>query len=199
MIDEPYDTNITAPSAPSYDGEEMMDIDDDNGATLNIIQSTAASYVDKQIPALPTPPQEENCNKVDDATYEALLQAQVSQEQEYIDNIIECDDEVMAVAEGRGEVIVDATFNEKQLEQMKSLRVEDNDGNIVYKRTVLKQMNLGKSITKSLDCERRVRGEHCPKTAQFLRNSGSCKFYVVIGGSKEAGFTKNIGKSGQPC
>ena len=24
-----------------------------------------------------------------------------------------------------------------------------NDGNIVYKRTVLKQMNLGKSITKS--------------------------------------------------
>jgi hypothetical protein len=26
-----------------------------------------------------------------------------------------------------------------------------NDGNIVYKRTVLKQMNLGKSITKSVD------------------------------------------------
>jgi hypothetical protein len=47
MINEPYDTNITASSAPSYDREEMMDIDDDNGATLNVIQ-TAASYVDKQ-------------------------------------------------------------------------------------------------------------------------------------------------------
>jgi hypothetical protein len=105
MINEPYDTGNT----PSCNGEEMMDIDDNNGATLNAIQSTAASYVDNQLPALPTPPQEENHNRVDDATYEALFEAQLSQEQEYIDSIIERDGEVMAVAEGRGEVIVDAT------------------------------------------------------------------------------------------
>jgi hypothetical protein len=42
---------------------------------------------------------------------------------------------------------------------MKSLTVEDNDGNVVYKRYVLKRMNLGESITKSLDRERRVRGD----------------------------------------
>jgi hypothetical protein len=52
-----------------------------------------------------------------------------------------------------------ANTDEEKLKQMRSMYVEDKNGNLIHKRTLLNSINRGRALTKSFDRTKRVRGD----------------------------------------
>ena len=95
----------------------------------------------------------------DDDDYDKLLSDQERKEDAVIDDMM-ADEEDKIINEGHelGEV-VQGNFTDEKLKQMRSLYVEDGDGNSFHKKSLLAQMNQGISLSKSTDRTKRVRGE----------------------------------------
>eukprot|EP00956_Cyclotella_meneghiniana_P032894 scaffold92009_cov60-Cyclotella_meneghiniana.AAC.5 len=96
---------------------------------------------------------------LDDNAYAAMIARKEAEEDEFVQEVIDQEDEEEAVRVDRGCVLLDATFSEERMAEMRSMYVKDDDGNDVHKKTVLKRLNQGKSLSKSFDREKRVRGD----------------------------------------
>ena len=73
--------------------------------------------------------------------------------------VMEQEDEEDAAQMDRGCVILDVSYSEEQMAAMRPMYVKDEAGNDVHKKTVIKRLNQGKSLSKSFDREKRVRGD----------------------------------------
>eukprot|EP00956_Cyclotella_meneghiniana_P008153 scaffold10851_cov129-Cyclotella_meneghiniana.AAC.4 len=94
----------------------------------------------------------------DGRRYEDIITQLEEEESEELNAAIENEAEMVNESDG-GELLVDATFSESKMAEMKSMFVTDPEGNQVHKKALLKSLNLGKSLKKSFDRTKRVRDE----------------------------------------
>jgi hypothetical protein len=162
MTDTP-DNVLEAPTDAS-DEVEAMDVDVDAGLVSECVQ------VEMQL----LPPLEKHTddglddvhslgsdsNNDDKATnYDELIKEHKRQEADTLDKAICEETEKVHTRVDCGEVMVDGAISNESLQSMKSLYVTDAAGNIHHKGTLLKNINMGRSLTKSFDRQKRVRDE----------------------------------------
>ena len=110
----------------------------------------------------------------DDDHYHISIRKKEIEEEKIIDDII-ATEEAAIPEDDVGEMIGTAHATDEQLKQMRSMYVEDEDGILHHKRTLLKLINNGKGLgKKSHDREKRVRGDARHGNGTRLNSADSC-------------------------
>mmetsp|Transcript_16242 Transcript_16242/g.32739 ORF Transcript_16242/g.32739 Transcript_16242/m.32739 type:complete len:283 (-) Transcript_16242:1357-2205(-) len=137
-----------------------MEIDDDDVDTTAEDDGTSATVANVNKAAKPDIETKEKGDGDDeDDRYDILLREKEDEEEKFIDDVI--DAEAAAIPEDElGEVIGSSgNTNEEKSKKMRSVYVEDPNGDLVHKRTLLKIINSGRALRKSMDRAKRVRGD----------------------------------------
>ena len=85
------------------------------------------------------------------------MQQELQNESVEVDYAIE--DEAAHPSDDCAVVMFDGVLNDNKMAEMKSMFVTDPDGNRIHKKSLLKSLNIDKSLKKSFDRTKHVR---CP-------------------------------------
>jgi hypothetical protein len=148
------DTSDNTPNYPADTQMGGMDVDDAHGSEFAFEDSLDMGDEGDPIDAQSI----DDSGELED-DYDDLVEAQEKAESEAIATAITEETERVRETGDFGEVMADGVISKESLQRMKSLYVTDPAGNVHHKKSLLKDINSNRKLTKSFDRNKRVRDE----------------------------------------
>ena len=152
LTDEPIDSNDNEED-DNFDPNDSMEEEDGAGED----EEEEVEVEEEEVIQLCSSSDEESeGGAVEEDEVEILLAQRELEDRQLMEEIFE--EERDRVDGKDAEILGEGIFSDAQLDMFRMMHVSDNDGELVHKRTIIKQINQGRAISKSTDRTHRVRG-----------------------------------------